>query len=573
MIPPEEDLWLDQGERQLSQAHQQLLCSSAEEKFSVFDPSRALRDLKHAVQQEHVWEVCCSPESSLTKEARRQGFCATRWSWESGFDLGSAAKVDQMISQIPRMKPTRVWASPKCTSSIQNLTHQTDQQRFELQKKRMRTRREIRHLIRMFKAAYSRKPGHVELYMECPKSATYCWRMKEWEDFRSWMMINHGQPLYWTEIHGCMFGLKSETGKLLNKSWYVLTTDYEFSMAATVKCDGSHEHQHVIGLGTGAVHSTSYYPQRMVERIVQIWKKKWHHVSQSELLKEIYVKMSQDPLYIKLMEECDSFQHESAMPLATEQLSTTPPASSRLEKNEEQHQQQNEEVTTKQREQARAMLHKLHKAAGHPPNRNLVKLCKDRKLPPWVIEEAKNLQCQACVDTQRGAQRIIPRSLGDVARPWQFVAMDAFELPFPAMNLKARYLLFVCTTTHFMTIAMTWKGDLNNSGTDSGQKVIDTFTSHWLMHRPRPQWIVMDSQTSFAQGIFPQFLEMVGIGSMVTAGEAHWQNGIAETLIGSAKRTMRRIRNEDLTLSPEVVGSLTAHAHNHTDRCKGFSPV
>jgi hypothetical protein len=86
------------------------------------------------------------------------------------------------------------------------------------------------------------------------------------------------------------------------------------------------------------IHSTSYYPQRVVERIVQIWKKKRHHVSQSELLKEIYVKMSQDPLYIKLMEECDSFQHESAMPLATEQLSTTPPASSRLQKNEEQHQ-------------------------------------------------------------------------------------------------------------------------------------------------------------------------------------------------------------------------------------------
>jgi hypothetical protein len=38
------------------------------------------------------------------------------------------------------------------------------------------------------------------------------------------------------------------------------------------------------------------------------------------------------------------------MPLATEQLSTTPPASSKLEKNEEQHQQQSEEVTTKQRE-------------------------------------------------------------------------------------------------------------------------------------------------------------------------------------------------------------------------------
>ena len=54
------------------------------------------------------------------------------------------------------------------------------------------------------------------------------------------------------------------------------------------------------------IHSTSYYPQRAVERIVQIWKKKRHHVSQSELLKEIYVKMSQDRLHIKLMEECDT---------------------------------------------------------------------------------------------------------------------------------------------------------------------------------------------------------------------------------------------------------------------------
>ena len=146
-----------------------------------------------------------------------------------------------------------------------------------------------------------------------------------------------------------MFGLKSEAGKLLNKSWYVLTTDYEFSMAATVQCDGSHEHQHVIGLGTGAVHSTSYYPQRMLERIVQIWKKKWHHVPQSEQLKEIYQDEPR-PIVHQADGRMWQLQHESAMPLATEQLSTTPPASSKLEKNEEQHQQQSEEVTTKQRE-------------------------------------------------------------------------------------------------------------------------------------------------------------------------------------------------------------------------------
>lgn len=284
--------------------------------------------------------------------------------------------------------------------------------------------------------------------------------------------------------------------------------------------------------------------------------------SEADMLKQLYVRKMNDAEFSEAVDECDKFQQ--VYPVAA----TAEGSDARQESGP---QEQHEEVTPSMREQARAMLHKIHKAAGHPVNRNLVKLCRDRKLPPWVVEEAKVLKCQACTESMRGNQKVIPRSLADCARPWQFVAMDSFELPFPALKMKARYLILVCVATHFMAITMTWKGDMASTGIDSGQKVIETFCSTWMMHRPRPQWVIMDSQTS--EGVFPEFLEMAGIGSMVTAGEAHWQNGVAESMINTAKRTMRRLRNEDMQMTPESVGCLAAFAHNHTDRCKGFSPV
>ena len=224
-------------------------------------------------------------------------------------------------------------------------------------------------------------------------------------------------------------------------------------------------------------------------------------------------------------------------------------------------------------ERARSMLHKLHRAAGHPTNRNLAKLCRDRKLPNWIVREASQLKCQACKDTERGEHKILHRTLGDRALPWQMIAMDAFELHFPLKGVKARFILMGCVAMHFVTVAHTWTGPLSSSGTDNGAKVIQVFCDQWLMHRPRPQWVLMDSQTSFCQGVFPEFLQLVGIGSSVTAAEAHWQAGVAESLIGVIKRTMRRIRNEDTSLGPDAVGALAAHAYNHIVKIHGYSPI
>lgn len=215
------------------------LGSSVSSNWATVDSSQALRDLK-GHEGKHLWEICCSPTSALSEEMKKHHFKATRHNYESGFDLGNKQKVQALVERIPEEKPTRIWASPRCTAvtSIQNLNQRTEAQRRDLYKKRLRTIREFRNLVDIFKAAYSRKPGSTHLYMEWPKSATVGWRLKEWELLRKWLEERFSQKLYWTEIHGCMHGLQVK-GEYVNKPWYVLTTDFDFFCSATIKCDGS----------------------------------------------------------------------------------------------------------------------------------------------------------------------------------------------------------------------------------------------------------------------------------------------------------------------------------------------
>ena len=346
-------------------------------------------------------------------------------------------------------------------------------------------------------------------------------------------------------------------------------------MNGQAKCDGSHSHRPVVGMGTDAVHNTAFYPQAMVKRIVQIWKKEWHHDRQSDIIKNAFTIHSQDTFQNHWNSECEQFSTQNdLMPVQEEQHQ--PDFEDILQDKKPKQGPENlydYEVPPDTRERARIMLHKLHRAAGHPTNRNLAKLCRDRQLPKWIVKEALELKCQACKDTERGQQLIQHRSLGDRAVPWQMIAMDGFELHFPVQNVKARYIIFGCMAMHYVSVACTWIGSMTSAGTDSGMRVIQAFCDTWLLHRPRPQWILMDSQTSFCQGVFPEFLSTIGIGSAVTAAEAHWQNGVAEALIGTMKRTMRRIRNEDTSLSPASVGVLAAYAQNHTDKIHGYTPI
>lgn len=68
---------------------------------------------------------------------------------------------------------------------------------------------------------------------------------------------------------------------------------------------------------------------------------------------------------------------------------------------------------------------------------------------------------------------------------------------------------------------------------------------------------MVDPQTSLGTGDFAAFLQSAGIGVTVTPGEAHWQNGLIESMVHVIKGCAQ----------------LAVAARNNHSRVKGFSPI
>ena len=188
-------------------------------------------------------------------------------------------------------------------------------------------------------------------------------------------------------------------------------------------------------------------------------------------------------------------------------------------------------------------------------------------MPPWMIRLAEGLTCQACVDTARGEQLVLPYSLGAKPSPWQVVALDAMELVFPSFRTKARFLVMTDVVMKFMSIKLLSYGE---TGTDSGKNLTEAFVDCWLLHRPKPMWVTVDPQASLASGDFVNFLQNAGMGIGIAPGEAHWQSGTIESLIRVIKNTMRKLRNQHPELDPEICAGLAVNCHNTQMKIKGF---
>ena len=459
---------------------------------------------------------------------------AERKTLETGYDIGKVETTMKLKSEMRKSMPKRMWFSLRCTAytSIQNINQRTPDQIEKLRKKRLTSNREVLQALEVAMEALKLGRGWTKVYWEWPKGATAGWRLPMMQKFQDKVKKELNMDLYFTEIHGCMYGLKSPDGWPLKKAWVIMSNDQDFHYRCRRLCDGSHNHRP----GTETVASTAYYPATMTDEIARCWRSQLQREQAQQIRPEVVE---------SLQAMCG--MEETYMPVEQEGISDDA------------------------REQVRQLLHRLHRAAGHPSNRALAKLCRDRGMSDWMIKEAMDLKCQACVETQKGGQMVVPVALGTKPKPWQVVGADVFELHFPAQKCKARYLAMSCMAMHFTSVQMTWRGEPNESGTDAGIELIQA--EGWLLHRPRPEWVVVDSQTSLAAGSMADFLQSAGIGLTITPGEAHWQHGTMESMVRVTKNTMKRLRNEKPDIDPKACSFLAAHAENHHDKVKGYSPI
>ena len=555
-------------------------------KLQPLDLARQFRELKRTVADVNLWEICCAPNSTLTAECQRVGFQAERFSLHNGYDVDSERCINYLCLQVSQKKPTKLWAATKCTpwTSIQNMNQRTPEQIERLKRLRQKSRRQVRGVVKVFKEAVNRSPEAVDIYFEWPTRASAGWSIPELTEFKQWLMKCHGKQLYFCRIDGCMVGLTDGgSRKPIHKPWTIMTTDYDFYCKAWCTCDGQHDHEPLFGSGSVKVSQSAFYPPAMARRIVQIWKGAQHADTSQRIAQELHVLDSEIQTFFPTERATSSGQKRAAVELEGADMDTEhaetdvdmPMASSSAIPAQAGAAQQEEEedVPTVEREKGRALLHKLHRAAGHPSNKALARLCRDRKLPKWIIKEAEQLQCPACVSAERGTLPVPRKSLGQQPVPWQFVGLDVLELAMPAQQQKSRYLLMTCLCMRFVSVVHLWTGSLSDAGTDPGPRLIEAFCNGWLMHRPRPEWCIVDSQSSLRFGAVPTFLAHAGIGMTVVPGEAHWMHGKTEAMVQVLKRTMRRIRNEYPTLAPHSLAALATYAQNHTDRVSGFSPI
>ena len=202
-----------------------------------------------------VWEVCCRLNSTLANECLRQGLHAERKTIENGYDMEKLETAKRLCDERRRERPRRMWLSLKCTewTNIQYINQRTERQIEMLRKRRQKARKMAKNALMVVEEAV-KDDDQFRFYWEWPKNATEGWRLDVMVDFLKKMKAL-GIRLYWTEMHGCAFGMKTDKGELLNKAWYIMTNDENFNYHGQTLCPGDHQHREGGAMGPWAVRA------------------------------------------------------------------------------------------------------------------------------------------------------------------------------------------------------------------------------------------------------------------------------------------------------------------------------
>ena len=538
---------LDAAESPLSAEQRAALRRHLDEAATQFAMDCLLEFMAEAVEEFHIWELCCSKNSVLTSACLRLKLKAFRKTLETGHDFEKDETASRLIREYDETKPSKGWFSLRCTewSNIQNLNQRNPVQVENLRKKRLRGRKQIRTARQLILHMLNDNP-YIHLYWEWPKNAYSGWNSPEMKFLIKEMARLSANGIYWTQIDGCAFQMTSPDKVPIQKSWMVLNTDKEFHLSCQRFCDKQHEHQQMVGMGSKAVADTAYYPEAMAEMIARCWKKQWAQFAKQFSEKDIVQQLLQLEDHFGLEEETQK-DEPGEIPV--------------------------ENVKKETVEMARKLLTKIHRASGHPSNTALARLVRDKRFPNWVVQLARDLTCEACKSTERGEMKIPNVSLGTKPQPWQLIGLDVFELPFPQQRCKGRYLLCICLAMRLVSVVLMQETKMSQTGTDSGKNLIEAFTSGWLMHRPKPLWVLVDAQSSLSKGEFVQSAQLAGFGVATVPGEAHYQHGGTESAVKTVKNVMKRFRFEHPHVSPKLLGMIAATAHNNQYMLHGFSPV
>ena len=475
--------------------------------------------------QVHCLEVFAG-EAEISSAFARRGLGVLRpRDLKYGDDLHSAATRHEILEEIRSSRPMVVWLAPPCTHwcafSRLNFTKQERRRRRQRDKDFLEFIDEVMLLQRLL-------GGHV--VVENPATSDI-WLHPI---LARWLK---DEKVFEFVLHMCAYGLKSrvDEGFYLKKSVKLMTTHSSFQKHLGLRCQASHEHRPVQGQDT---RWSAVYPRMFAEAVVDAVV----HVGQN------YVFMAADEDQVMEDAEREKASGSAMVPLGFG-------AENRGA----------EDITFKGSVNSRVAgaLRRMHQNLGHPTNRELVRHLTLGGASKDLVAAAHNLKCQTCLKCVRPqAHRVVkPAALLDFG---DAVALDIIFLD--TVESKGNLALNMVDVASSYQVVV----PLENRHADV---VADTFYKHWVSWAGVPFKLVLDLDTGF-QDSFWKITGGDGIAMRCAAGQAHWQNGVAERFGGAWKQVWDKLCVDHNVTDKDIADATAAvnEARNTLRNRSGYSP-
>ena len=451
----------------------------------------------------------------------------------SGFDFRRRHDRDRALAVVREKKPYFVMIAFPCGpwSPLQHLRAGPDLLRAK--------QAEGRVLIRFAVAlAEEQARGGRHFIIENPDLSTAWRQLRLQKLLRQFLSVRLDQ---------CCFGLRGPGGGLHKKPTRLLTSSQAVvSRFQGARCNGQHQHEHVIGGGKiteAAGHYTKSFAKAVVEAMENQFDYETRCSSESRKVSECYVVLADGSLEL---------EHEVLAADNAEQ-----PDDFDFEAASEDDEIVAQDVKVEISPAVRAADRRIHEATGHRSNRRLARALIVSGAPLEAVMAAKTLKCAVCEErkapkARRPASLPPPLQVGEQVHLDLVVVEDALGQPFVvahATDAVSKYQL----------------AELLPDKTS--ESVIKFLTRLWWPILGAPRVIVADQGREFISQTFSDFCESRSTLLWHCAVQAPWMNGTAERSGGILKTLVTHMVAEKSITGAEEMAAVVAEA------AEGVSPL
>ena len=427
-----------------------------------------------------------------------------------GHDFRKNQVRDEILHEIKTKRPGMVWMAPPCTYWCGFSRLNFSPQ----ERRRLRAKEQV--LIQFVDEVIETQNllGGMAI-VENPRSSDM-WRHSA---LQRWILK---PDIHLAKVDLCAYGMVSSDHAVpMRKPLSLLCNNGRFAEHITKLCDHSHEHQTVQGNETA---KSAVYPTAFANAVVRAYD-----AGRTPQFKEVL--MTGEVIEDMAPEE----------PAGADAIS----------------------FKGKVNPTVASALKRIHQNLGHPNNRDLIKHLRLGGAPASVQRAAEQMSCRTC---DRSSKAKLQRVAAPVTMLDFNEAVAADVIWIDAADEKNKPCL------NMIDLASTYQVVVPLVSTKS-EDLAKAFVNGWISWAGAPKHLLIDLETGFKD----KFLTMLDQRCVVVqcaAGQAHWQNGVAERHGGSWKLIWAKLVEDHLVMAEEMDEAIAAvnDSKNQLRNRSGYSP-